>query len=218
VPKPKAIFFDIGNVLVRLRTESFLDHVIAASGGRWTRADILASIREPLGPHIDYEKGLLRGEDFYAHVSARFGLNLSYRQWLGLWNGYFEPNRPMEALLARLRGQARFFALSNTNAEHLAHIKMNFRLLDGFEGILASHEVGARKPEAAIFAAALKGAGVAPEEALYLDDMLPFVEAARGFGWQAFHYHFNDDELRRTLLGMGFELPSLEGRSPGIFC
>jgi HAD superfamily hydrolase (TIGR01509 family) len=218
VAKPKALFFDVGNVLIRLRTESFLEKMAGVCDGRWSRSEILQAIREPQGPHVDYEKGRLSGEDFHGHLCARFGLSLDYRSWLALWNGYFEPNRPMEALLARLRGQAPFFALSNTNAEHLAHIKMNFRLFDGFEGIVASNEVGARKPEPAIFAAALAKAAVAAGEAFYVDDLAPSVAAAQALGWQAFHYHFNDAELRAQLLGLGFELPSLQGRSPGIFC
>jgi HAD superfamily hydrolase (TIGR01509 family) len=218
VPKPKAIFFDLGNVVIRLRTAHFLERMTGVCDARWTQAAILEAIREPAGPHIDYEKGLIPGEEFHRHLQGRFGLRLDYRGWLDVWNDYFEPNRPMEALITRLRGQARFFALSNTNAEHWGHVKMNFRVLDGFEGIVASHLVGARKPEAAIFEAALRMAGVAAEEALYLDDMKPFIETAKGLGWQGFHYAYNDDELRRDLLAMGFELPSLEGRAPGMFC
>jgi putative hydrolase of the HAD superfamily len=119
----------------------------------------------------------------------------------------------MEALLARLQGQARFFALSNTNAEHLAHVKLNFRLFDRFEAVIASNEVGARKPEKAMFEAALERAEVAADEALYLDDLKPFIVEAQGLGLRGFHYTFNDAELRQALRGLGFELPSLDGHS-----
>ena len=56
------------------------------------------------------------------------------------------------------------------------------------------------------------------DEALYIDDLGRLIEASRGFGLNAFHYTFNDGELRQALLGYGFELPSLDGRSPNIFC
>ncbi len=215
---PKAIFFDIGNVLVRLRTEQFLDGMAKVCDARWERHAILASIRETDGPHVDYEKGRIDGPAFHQHLVGRFGLSLDYAAWLQLWNHYFEPNRPMEALLARLKGQARFFGLSNTNAEHLAHLKRNFRLFDAFEKVIASNEVGARKPEKAMFDLALAAAGVKAEEALYLDDIEPFILQARGFGWQGFHYTFNDGELRQALQDGGFELPSLDGRSSTAFC
>ena len=214
----KALFFDIGNVLVKLRTEAFLDRMAAVCDPRWDRAAILEAIREPQGPHIEYEKGRMDGPAFHAHLVQRFGLSLDYQQWLGVWNNYFEPNRPMEALLARLQGQAPFYALSNTNAEHLAHLKRNYRLLDSFAGIIASNEVGARKPEAAIYEAALAMAGVQADEALYIDDLGRLIEASRGLGLNAFHYSFNDADLRKALLDYGFELPSLDGRSPNIFC
>jgi putative hydrolase of the HAD superfamily len=209
----KAIFFDIGNVLVKLRTEQFLAGMVQACDARWDRDAIFASIREPQGPHVDYEKGRIDGPAFHAHLQDRFGLRLDYGAWRQLWNHYFEPNRPMEALLARLRGQARFFALSNTNAEHLAHLKLNFRLFDGFEAVIASNEVGARKPEQAMFDVALRRAGVAAGEALYIDDLQPFIEAAQGMGLHGFHYTFNDDVLRQRLLGLGFELGSLGGKA-----
>lgn len=214
----KVIFFDIGNVLVKLRTDAFLEAMAANCDTRWDKAAILAAIRAPEGPHVDYEKGRIDGPQFHAHLVERFGLRLDYRAWLQIWNSYFEPNRPMEALVARLQGQARFFALSNTNAEHLAQVKRNFRVLDRFEGIVASHEVGARKPENAMFQAALQRAGVVPEQALYLDDIAPFVEAAKAFGMNAFHYSYNDEALRQALLAHGFELPSLDGRSSAMFC
>jgi len=119
----------------------------------------------------------------------------------------------MEALVARLRGQARFWALSNTNAQHLEHLRLNFRVFDTFEGITASHELGAAKPEPALYQAAIAGLGLAPQEILYLDDIPAYIEAGRGQGLQAFHYTFNDDELRRRLLGLGFTLPPLDGAS-----
>ena len=211
--KPSVIFFDVGNVLIKLRTDSFLDRMVLVCDARWDKAAILEAIREPVGPHVDYEKGKLSGEEFHRHLQSRLGLRLDYRAWLALWNDYFEPNRPMEALITRLRGQARFFALSNTNAEHLAHIKLNYRVLDGFEGIVASNENGERKPDAAMFQKALQRAGVRGEEALYIDDIERFLAPAEAFGLQTFHYIYNDAEWRKRLLALGFELPPLSGRS-----
>ena len=42
-----------------------------------------------------------------------------------------------------------------------------------------------RKPEKAIFDAALREMKVCAEEALFIDDMVENVEAARQFGWNA---------------------------------
>jgi hypothetical protein len=40
-----------------------------------------------------------------------------------------------------------------------------------------------------------------------------YVAAGRAQGLQAFHYTFNDAELKAHLLGLGLRLPPLEGRS-----
>lgn len=211
--KPKVILFDLGNVVVKLRTPQFLARMTKVCDARWSEAAILEAIREPVGPHIDYEKGLISGEAFHRHLQERFGLSLGYAAWLTVWNDYFEPNRPMEALITRLRGQVRFVGLTNTNAEHIGHARRNYRVLDLFDLIVASNEVGLRKPDLAMFQVALQQAGVAPEEALYIDDIERFMAPAQALGLQTFNYIYNDAVLRGHLLALGFELPSLDGRS-----
>jgi putative hydrolase of the HAD superfamily len=211
--KPKALLLDLGNVTVRLRSQAWLERLGAACQPPRSPQQLTDGLVEHGGPHHRYERGHLDGRQFHAEFQQRLGLTLGYEAWLALWNDDFEPNRPMEALVARLRGQARFWALSNTNAQHLAHLKLNFRVLDTFEGITASNEAASAKPEPAIYQAAIAGLGLAPQEILYLDDILTYVEAGRAAGLQAFHYTFNDAELRLHLLGLGFTLPPLSGAS-----
>jgi putative hydrolase of the HAD superfamily len=55
-----------------------------------------------------------------------------------------------------------------------------------FDGIVTSAQVGARKPEAAIFQCALRVAQIAPERAVHVgDSLLEDVEGARAAGLQA---------------------------------
>ena len=211
--KPKALLLDLGNVTVRLRGPGWQERLGAACDPPRSPAQLMEGLVQPGGPHHLYERGQMDGPAFHAEFQRRLGLALDYPAWLALWNDYFEPNRPMEALVARLRGQARLWALSNTNAQHLAHLKLNFRVLDTFDGITASNEAGAAKPEPAIFQAAIAGLGLAPQEILFVDDVPAYVEGARALGLQAFHYTFNDAELRQHLLGLGFTLPPLSGAS-----
>ncbi|HTA16753.1 MAG TPA: HAD-IA family hydrolase, partial [bacterium] len=82
--------------------------------------------------------------------------------------------------------------------------------------ITASCEVGAAKPEPAIYAAALSSLGVPGAEVLYLDDVEDYVRAAQAFGIRAFHYTFNDAALWRTLASLGFVLPPLDLRSSAL--
>lgn len=49
----------------------------------------------------------------------------------------------------------------------------------------ASHLVGARKPEAAIYAHVERESGVAPERIAFFDDVPENIAAARARGWKA---------------------------------
>jgi HAD superfamily hydrolase (TIGR01509 family) len=211
------LLLDLGNVTVRLRAEGFMGRFRAACDPALLPADSTAVFSDPAYGHHAFERGRIDSKAMHQTLQRTLGLTLDHAAWLELWNDYFEPNRPMEALIARLRGQARIWGLSNTNAVHLEFLRRNYRVLGAFEGITASHEVAAAKPEAAIYAAALRSLGVEGPEVLYLDDVPAYLEGAAAFGIRGFHYTFNDAELREALRLAGFELPPLDGAS-GLSC
>lgn len=198
---------------MRLRTQAFLDRMTPLGRQGLTPEDVLASLREADSAHLDYERGKIDGRAFHRAQVERLGLRLGYDEWMRAWNAYFEPNRPMEALLGRLQGRLRLWALSNTNAEHLAHVRLNYRLFDTFEGFSASHRVGTRKPDPAIFRHAIQGLGLPPSEILYLDDVAAFVETGRSLGLRGFHYTYNDAALQAQLEALGVPLDPLGGAS-----
>ncbi len=57
--------------------------------------------------------------------------------------------------------------------------------LDHFDQVTFSYELGVLKPEREIYEYALRGLGVAPAEALFLDDRPENVEGARAIGLRA---------------------------------
>jgi FMN phosphatase YigB (HAD superfamily) len=212
-PKPEALLLDLGNVTVRLRLGDFYRNLAGACRPPLDAAKADQFFGDPELLHHAYERGQVGGEAVYEAARRRLGLDVDYRGWLSLWNDFFAPNRPMEALVARLGSQLRIWGLSNTNAEHLAFLRLHYRVLDRFEGITASNEVGAAKPEPAIYQAAVRALGVEPGRILYLDDVPAYVEGGREQGLQVFHYTFNDAELKERLTSLGFELPPLGGAS-----
>jgi putative hydrolase of the HAD superfamily len=198
---------DLGNVTVRLRSAAFFSRLEAACDPARLPADWRRVLLDPASGHHAYERGRLSGEGFHALLKERLGLAVDYPAWVDLWNDFFEPNRPMEALVAALRGQVRFWGLSNTNAEHLSFLRGHYPVLAAYEGITASHEAAAAKPEPAIYQAALAALGVDPGEILYLDDVEEYLRGGEALGIHGFHYTFNDAELWRDLRGLGFSLP-----------
>ncbi|MEZ4320962.1 MAG: HAD-IA family hydrolase [Myxococcota bacterium] len=85
-------------------------------------------------------------------------------------------------LLAEL-GPERTAALSNTNRIHWAVFDPERALRSGLGVTLASHHLGARKPEPTAFSRA--SAMLGTSDVLFLDDTLRNVDAARAFGWRA---------------------------------
>ena len=215
--KPKALLFDIGNVLLRLKTVEFLDSLQAACIAL-NRDTMLAELRNEGGLHFAYERGEIGGEAFHTHLRNTYGLNWDYARWLDHWNDYFLPNRPMEILIAKLQGQARFWALSNTNADHFTHIKRSYRLFDAFEGVIGSHQHGMRKPDPRFYQIALQQMGLAAQSVLFIDDLQANVEGAAALGINAFHYRFNDLELKEYCKELGFDIKTWENRPSPYGC
>lgn len=87
-------------------------------------------------------------------------------------------------------------------------------LEDAFDHIINSSAVGACKPDAAIFRAALAAVGVGPEQVIFIDDTPGHVEAARRVGLHA-HIYQDSAQLRELLERHGLLEPRLpdEGRS-----
>ena len=87
------------------------------------------------------------------------------------------------------------YLLSNTNIIHLNAIIPAMESVagskDGFEAafqkVYYSHEVGLRKPHAAIFEHVIDENALVPEKTLFIDDSVQHVEGAKRVGLQVHH-------------------------------
>jgi HAD superfamily hydrolase (TIGR01549 family) len=98
--------------------------------------------------------------------------------------------------------------LSNTCSPHWEHLLAErYSVLPGhFREIVLSHEVGAVKPEPAIYQLAAQRAGVPPERIFFCDDLAPHIDTARAVGWDAELFvsaHQLADQLARRGLRLG---------------
>ncbi len=171
MPEICTLIFDLGKTLIPFS----LDPLEARLGG--CREAALEMVRR-------FEAGALAPESFQAGMCELTGLSAAaFAPW---WNSIFEPRWLVEpARLRRLMRRYRTGLLSNTNALHYAFLAEQQPLLGEFAFRILSHEVGATKPDARIYAAAEAAANCDPAEILYFDDIPEFVAAARRRGWQA---------------------------------
>lgn len=94
----------------------------------------------------------------------------------------FESYPDARPAMQELRGRGlRLVCVSNWDCA-LAEVLERVGLADEFDAVVASALVGARKPDPAIFAAALEAAGCEPAEALHVGDSDDDVDGARAAG------------------------------------
>jgi epoxide hydrolase-like predicted phosphatase len=94
-------------------------------------------------------------------------------------------NADLAAFFKRLRPRYRTGILSNSFVGAREREQAAYGFEDMCDALVYSHEVGCMKPDPAIYRIACDRLGVAPEEALLLDDLQANVEGARAAGMQA---------------------------------
>jgi len=90
-------------------------------------------------------------------------------------------------LIRRLNGHYKLAVLS-TSPPRLTQWLEDWEILDLFDVVVCSGDEGLVKPDQAIFRLALERLEVAPEEAVFIDDTLGHVEAARSLSLHGIHF------------------------------
>jgi len=175
-----AYLFDLGNVLMGFDHRIFCRR-LAAECPPWHEDDIVRIVFQS-ELNRGFEIGRIGGERFYQEARSLLGFTLSLDRFREIWCDIFWENPGMAALLRSLRGRARLVLVSNTNPWHLEYTRSRYTILEPFDKLVLSYEVGAVKPEARFFEAALEAAGTSPDRCLYFDDLEENVEAAARLG------------------------------------
>jgi haloacid dehalogenase superfamily, subfamily IA, variant 3 with third motif having DD or ED len=97
--------------------------------------------------------------------------------------------------------------LSNMHPDLRHYIAKHNHWLANFTHTVFSCDVGMVKPDPAIYHCVLSGLGVRPEEALFLDDRLPNVDAAERVGIHAIVFRSADQVSEE--IALRFSLPKL---------
>jgi len=178
----KAIIFDIGNVLLKFDFQRTVKRI--APFCAVPAADI-APLLEP--SKVQLESGRLSGSEFLDSVTRVLDYTGSRETLEKAWREIFTANEPMHKLVPAL--QVPLYLLSNTNNLHADYFLREYPVFEHFTDAVYSHEAGLMKPDPAIYLHALEKFGFGAEEAFFIDDLLPNVEAARAVGLRTHHYH-----------------------------
>jgi putative hydrolase of the HAD superfamily len=193
---PKVVVFDLGKVLVDF------DYSIAARkvAARSTKSlPDLAALFSSSSLIVQYENGAVTRREFFEQIRDAISFQGGLEEFGGYFADIFAEIPPMIALHAELRRRGfKTYIFSNTNDLAIEHVGRNFPFFKNFDGYIYSHEVGAMKPDAKIYAAMEKLCGRTGADIVYLDDRLENVQAGLARGWRAI-LHETPEQTRAVL-------------------
>lgn len=203
--KVKAIFFDLGNVIVNFDPEILEEGY--SRFGNIEKGKVVEYLLESKNVER-YMEGRLTASQFYSKTRRLFKLKIKFGEFYELWNSIFIPNPEMEEIVKKIKEkypEIKIVLVSNTNYEHFEFIKENYKVMELFDAHVVSHEVGKCKPDSSIFQEALKLSGTLPKDTFYTDDRADLIEAARIMGLRAFLFtgHL---ELKQQLAKYGIDV------------
>jgi len=195
-----AIIFDIGNVLLRFDFGLAIQRIAPFCEAPPSR---IPELLEPL--KVDLESGHLAGDQFLKKTAADIGFTGELTELRSAWQEIFEPIEATHRLVSHWKGKRPLYLLSNTNDIHAEYFLSKYPVFGLFEGAVFSHEAGVMKPADAIYEHAVEKFGLNPSRTLFIDDLLPNINAAAALGWNVHHYNERDHEsliLRARELGL----------------
>jgi len=178
--KIRAIIFDIGRVLVRVDVSLAMAGL--SEGLALSPQEIWSAIEND--PRwIDWQEGRISARDWHLHLGKRLGGTLSFAEFSAAWNRALDP-QPIQdtAFLEKLGKRYKLALLSNTDPIHVAHLESTYDFFPFFPRRVYSCSVGASKPNPLIYREALTACKVKADEAIYIDDVPAYAEAAQKLG------------------------------------
>ena len=194
----RAVIFDYGMVLSQPQEPSALNNLLAITG----------LDRETFDSHYwthrhAYDMGELNGPAYWKKFASDTSIELTatdierlIENDVLMWCTINEPMLKWAKSLAE--SGLRIGILSNMGEDTLAYMRQEFSWLGDFDHRTLSCELGIAKPDPAIYTYTCEKLGVAPAEALFLDDKAENIRAAEEVGLNGIQFR-DIDQLQRDL-------------------
>lgn len=198
----RAVIFDYGMVLSQPQEPSALNNLLAITG----------LDRETFDSHYwthrhAYDMGKLNGPAFWRQFASDTSIELTatdierlIENDVLMWSTINEPMLRWARSLAE--AGLKIGILSNMGEDTLAYMRQEFAWLGDFDHHTWSCELGIAKPDPAIYTYTCEKLGVAPAEALFLDDKPENILAAEAVGLAGIQFK-DVEQLRRELENRG---------------
>ena len=201
--KVRAVIFDIGRVLIRIDVGRAMKGL--ASGTSLSPQEFWSAIEQD--PRWkDWQEGRISARNWYLHVKQRFGGPATFEEFTEAWNLVLDPEPVFSnELFQKLSKSYRLGLLSNTDPIHVPHMESRYDFFSYFRVRIYSCAIGAAKPNPLIYREALRACRVRAEEAVYIDDISAYVEAARRLGMIGVQFQ-SSEQLVLALRDLGLQI------------
>jgi HAD superfamily hydrolase (TIGR01509 family) len=201
--KVRAVIFDIGRVLIRIDVGRAMKGL--ASGTSLSPQELWSAIEQD--PRWkDWQEGRISARNWYLHVKQRFGGPATFEEFTEAWNLVLDPEPVFSnELFQKLSKSYRLGLLSNTDPIHVPHMESRYDFFSYFRVRIYSCAIGAAKPNPLIYREALRACRVRAEEAVYIDDISAYVEAARRLGMIGVQFQ-SSEQLVLALRDLGLQI------------
>lgn len=201
--RPALVLFDLDEVLVGYDHAARVAHLARATG---TTPGAAHDALYTSGLERDADRGLLDGAQTLAEFSRRLGAEVALDEWIAARRAAMQPRPDVLALAGSAARHAQVAILTNNGLLLREHLPaMHPPLFPLFAGrVFCSAQFRLSKPDPDIYRACLAELGIAPGDALFVDDKAENAKGAHRAGLRAHHFT-GADGLRAALRQHGFE-------------
>jgi putative hydrolase of the HAD superfamily len=181
----RAVFFDLGGVLVRTEYEAPRQHLAERLGVEYD--DLVRLVFESETSRMA-SVGKVSAQEHFAAVARKLKRDASEAQ--AIHDEFFAgdvTDRELVDFIRSLRPRRKTGLISNAWGDLRGYMETQ-GIADAFDHLIISAEVGVAKPKPEIYHLALKQLEVSPNEAVFVDDFIENVEGARAVGMSAIHF------------------------------
>ncbi len=200
----KTIIFDLGGVLIDWNPEYVFKTVIPDDERRVFFFEHVC----PYSWNVEQDAGRTFEDATNERIALFPEWETEIRAYYGRWEEMLGgPIQPTVDLFKTLKDKAlhQIVALTNWSHESFPVAQERYDFLDWFDGIVVSGVEKTRKPYLPIYEILLERYGVEPTTAVFIDDSLPNVEAARSLGIHGIHFQ-SAAQLQADLSDLGVVL------------
>lgn len=181
----RAVFFDLGGVIVRTEYQAPRQQLAERLGMEYDDLDRLVFNSDS---GIQASIGAITSDQHWEAVLKR--LKRPSDEIAAIRDAFFAGDivdRTILEFLRSLRGTHQTGLISNAWSDLRDYITRE-KMIDAFDHIIISAEVGVAKPDPKIFQVALEKARVSPNEAVFVDDFYVNIEGCEKVGMKGIHF------------------------------